>query len=167
MGTIPNRKGETYVSDLRLMISGSEAGFKVVGMYARRARDPLMDCLDPATPSWSQLGTNLSVAQGNGMFDTESDRLLLMDRKDFNMLGMGLDDLIDAYVQTVLAVVAIDKMADRLVINGHFSRLLFHSINDDEALMEEIKDVGYENRPAGQVDWLGVNSPTSKHFPSC
>lgn len=51
--------------------------------------------------SWDMLGTNLSVAHGDGVFSTESDRLLLMDRKDFNVLGMGLDDLIEAYIQTV------------------------------------------------------------------
>ena len=51
--------------------------------------------------SWEMLDTNLSVAHGEGVFTTESDRLLLMDRKDFNILGMGLDDLIEAYIQTV------------------------------------------------------------------
>jgi hypothetical protein len=57
--------------------------------------------LEPGMSSWDMLGTNLSVAHGDGVFSTESDRLLLMDRKDFNVLGMGLDDLIEAYIQTV------------------------------------------------------------------
>jgi hypothetical protein len=42
------------------------------------------------------LGTNLSVKKDSGEWDTEANRLLLMDRKDFNRLGLGVDDLIDA-----------------------------------------------------------------------
>lgn len=38
-----------------------------------------------------------------------------MDMKDFNKLGLGIDDLIDGYVQTVLASIAIDQMADQLI----------------------------------------------------
>lgn len=38
-----------------------------------------------------------------------------MDRKDFNSLGYGVDDLIDAYVQTVLSVIAIDRLCQRLM----------------------------------------------------
>jgi hypothetical protein len=49
------------------------------------------------------LGTNLSVKHDEGMFSSESERLVLMDFRDFNSLGLGLDDLIEAYVQTVLA----------------------------------------------------------------
>jgi hypothetical protein len=49
------------------------------------------------------LGTNLSVKLDNNQWTTETSRLLLMDRKDFNQLGLGVDDLIDAYIQTVLS----------------------------------------------------------------
>lgn len=46
----------------------------------------------------------------DGLFSSESERLLLVDRRDYNTLGLGLDDLIEAFVQTVLAVTAIDHM---------------------------------------------------------
>ncbi len=49
-----------------------------------------------AVDSWAMLGTNLSVKKDSGEWDTEANRLLLMDRKDFNRLGLGVDDLIDA-----------------------------------------------------------------------
>ena len=63
-----------------------------------------------------------------------------MDRRDFNKLGIGLDDLIEAYIQTVLSMVAIDKMAKTLVNkNGKFRIKLFKSLNDDEGLIDEIK----------------------------
>ena len=35
------------------------------------------------------LGTNLSVKQASNQWDTETSRLLLMDRRDFNRLGIG------------------------------------------------------------------------------
>lgn len=62
-----------------------------------------------------------------------------MDRKDFNQLGLGIDDLIDAYIQTVLAVIAIDRMSIRLMENGTFDYQLFQSLNPDNALLQEIK----------------------------
>jgi hypothetical protein len=62
------------------------------------------------------LGTNLSYKTASGEWKTEAERLLLMDCKDFNQLGIGMDELIDAYVQTVLSVVAIDKQGERLLI---------------------------------------------------
>jgi len=62
-----------------------------------------------------------------------------MDRRDFNHLGMGLDDLIEAYIQTILSTIAIDKMACRLVnARGQFNSALFSSFNDDPLLIREI-----------------------------
>ena len=62
-----------------------------------------------------------------------------MDRRDFNKLGIGLDDLIEAYIQTVLSMVAIDKMAQTLFNKqGKFRMRLFQSLNDDPGLLHEI-----------------------------
>lgn len=85
------------------------------------------------------LGTNLSVKLDDLTWDTEAARLLLMDRKDFNQLGLGVDDLIEAYVQTVLATIAIDRMCCRLMKDGEFNFDLFRSLNDDPSLLDEIK----------------------------
>ena len=61
-----------------------------------------------------------------------------MDRRDFNVMGIGLDELIDAYVQTCLATVAIDRMAQFLMPHNKFSRALLASVNDDEGLLTEL-----------------------------
>jgi hypothetical protein len=62
-----------------------------------------------------------------------------MDRRDFNKLGIGLDDLIEAYIQTVLSMVAIDKMAERLISpNGELDKFKFKEVNDDQGLMNEM-----------------------------
>lgn len=90
------------------------------------------------------LGTNLSIKLPDGGWTTDTSRLILMDRKDFNQLGLGMDDLIDAYIQTVLAVIAIDKMSDRLMANGKFDYQLFRSLNPDEALLQEIKEANHD-----------------------
>ena len=86
------------------------------------------------------LGTNLSVKLPDGSWTTEPSRLVLMDRKDFNQLGVGLDDLIDAYVQTILSVMAIDKMCQRLIkpADGTFDFDLFRALNPDQVLLDEI-----------------------------
>jgi len=139
LGTVPDRHGDIHVADLRFMVGTDADGFFPVALYARRARRPLATRLDGATPSWDMLGTNLSVRRADGGWHTETERLLLMDARDFNRLGLGLDDLIEAYIQTVLAITAIDHMAIRLVTGrGTFRKRIFQSFNPDPALIEEI-----------------------------
>ncbi len=85
------------------------------------------------------LGTNLSVKRNDGGWDSDTNRLLLMDRRDFNRLGVGLDELIESYVQTVLSVLAIDRMAISLTKKGGgLKAKLFRSLNDDPTLQAEI-----------------------------
>lgn len=42
-------------------VSASPKGFRVVGIYGRKAKKPLTDALEPGADSWAMLGTNLSV----------------------------------------------------------------------------------------------------------
>ncbi len=139
IGTLPDRMGQIFVADFRFMVGAGPDGFFPVAMYARRAREPLTPTLAPEQNTWGMLGTNLSVKNTDGTWGTESERLLVMDSRNFNRLGLGIDDLINAYFQTVMAVVAIDRMATRLVNSkGKFRRRLFASLNPDPALVEEI-----------------------------
>ena len=140
VGTIPDKRGNIFVADLRIMVSASSDGFQVVGIYGRKAPKPLSETITPGTDSWAMLGTNLSVKLDAGKFTSEAERLLLMDRRDFNVLGIGLDELIDGYVQTCLATVAIDRMACFLMPGGKFSLPLLRSLNDDAGLLCEIPD---------------------------
>jgi hypothetical protein len=138
-----------------MMVCTTSQGLRPVACYARRARKPLCVNLsdNPEVTSWEMLGTNLSV-KNDDEWTTEAQRLLLMDRKDFNQLGLGIDDLIDAYIQTVLSVIAIDKMCERLMKDAGsdvvkdemypwfnqkiFDQELFEALNPDKALLEEI-----------------------------
>ncbi|MCB9546278.1 MAG: hypothetical protein H6706_10545 [Myxococcales bacterium] len=139
VGTVPNRHGQIYVSDVRMMVCASPDGFRPLAIYARRAHDPLIETLDAGKRSWDMLGTNLSFRRPDGSWDTETSRLMLMDNRDFNRLGLGLDELIEAYVQTVMSVVAIDRMAEQLFNSrGRFRMRLFKSLNDDPRLLSEI-----------------------------
>lgn len=139
VGTIPNTKGNTYVADLRMMISTTKEGLMPICVYARRAAKPLENVITESQDSWAMLGTNLSIKHDDGTWGSDTNRLLLMDRRDFNKLGIGLDDLIEAYIQTVLSTVAIDEMARTLVNNkNRFRMRLFRSLNDDAALLNEI-----------------------------
>ncbi|OLY83469.1 hypothetical protein AYI68_g2388 [Smittium mucronatum] len=140
--TVPNAKGEVYVNDIRMMVSGSESGFSPLCIYSRRARKPLVSVLNEysAKNSWDMLGTNLSVKQDDGSWTTETGRLSLMDHKDFNKLGLGIDDLIDCYIQTVLSTIAIDKMCKRLINSDKsFNFELFSNLNTDKSLIDEIR----------------------------
>lgn len=140
VGTVPDRHGAIYVADLRVMVGMSPTGPYPVALYARRAPRALAPSLDHAPDSWSMLGTNLSYKLEDGSFETDPSRLMLMDSRDFNRLGLGLDDLTEAYLQTVMAMHAIDRMAVRLTsTKGRFRRRLFGSLVPDPSLQEEIR----------------------------
>lgn len=139
VGTIPNLKGSTFVSDLRMMVSSTTEGIKPLCTYSRRSAKPLASNLTEGSDSWAMLGTNLSVKLGQNEWDSDTNRLMLMDRRDFNKLGLGLDDLIEAYIQTVLSTIAIDKMCINLYnTKGRFRTKLFKSLNNDPTLLNEI-----------------------------
>jgi hypothetical protein len=62
----------------------------------------------------------------------------MMDSRDFQCLGLGVDDLIDAFVQSCLAVTAIDDQAEGLLDEGgKFSLEKFAAVNDDPSLVLE------------------------------
>ncbi len=140
VGTVPDKKNKrSFVADLRFMICSTPKGFRPVSIYARKAAKPLVDDLVNSQDSWGILGTNLSIKLGENKWDSDTARLVLMDRKDFNTLGLGLDDLIEAFIQTVLSVVAIDKMSIRMMNDKNkFRKKLFKSLNKDDALMNEV-----------------------------
>ncbi|OMJ24130.1 hypothetical protein AYI70_g1792 [Smittium culicis] len=142
VGTIPDKKDNTYVCDIRMMVAGSDNGFVPVCIYSRKARKPLVSVLDDHSSinSWEILGTNLSVKLADNSWTTEPARLALMDHKDFNKLGLGIDDLIDCYIQTVLSTIAIDKMCKKLINDDNsFNAKLFADLNPDDSLLDEIK----------------------------
>ena len=139
VGTMPNKKNETFVADIRMMVGSMEDGLRPIAIYARRARSPLVEKLESAHNSWDILGTNLSVNNFDGTFGSDSSRLMMMDRRDFNKLGISLDDLIEGYIQTILSLIAIDKMAQTLINKkGKMRSRLFRSLNNDPALLKEI-----------------------------
>lgn len=139
VGTIPTRTSKSFVADVRMMVCAGSDGFRPLAIYARRAREALLEHLYPEQDSWGMLGTNLSVLDDKGDWGSETKRLMLMDRKDFNQLGLSLDELIEGYVQTVLATLAIDQMATNLrSARGSLKTKLFRSLNDDPALLGEI-----------------------------
>jgi hypothetical protein len=139
VGMIPNKAGETYVADLRMMVHATAKGIRPLCIYARRAEKPLIDHLEKGSNSWAMLGTNLSIKKPDGHWDTDTNRLILVDRRDFPRLGIGIDDLIEAYIQTVLSTIAIDRMAMSLINKeGRLRMPLFRRLNDDEALIHEI-----------------------------
>jgi len=140
VGMIPTNKNQTYIADIRMMVSSTPNGIRPLCTYARRAEKPLVDNILKGIDSWSMLGTNLSIKNADGTWGSDTNRLVLMDRRDFNRLGIGLDDLIEAYIQTVLSMVAIDRMSQTLVNKqGRFRMKLFKSLNDDQSLLQEIK----------------------------
>ncbi|MFK7824889.1 MAG: hypothetical protein AB8G05_12075 [Oligoflexales bacterium] len=141
VGTVPNKSNRIYAADLRMMGCYGDEGFKPLSLYGRRARLPLPRTLDDALDSWAVLGTNLSIKKGDNHWESDCSRLILTDYKEFNMLGLSFDELIEGYVQLVLAVNAIDRMAINLINKkGELKTKLFKSFDNDKQLLKEIED---------------------------
>ena len=141
VGTVPNKSNNIYAADLRMMGCFGEDGFKPLAIYGRRARLPLPKTLETNQDSWDILGTNLSVKQGEESWESDTSRLILADYKEFNNLGIYLDELIGGYVQLVLAVNAIDRMAQNLINKkGELKTKLFKSFDSDKQLLKEIHE---------------------------
>lgn len=139
VGTLPSKKNNTYVADIRMMIASTTFGMKPICTYARKAKLPLPHSLEELENSWEVLGTNLSYKDEQGLWKSDTSRLLLMDTKDFNTLGIGIDDLINGFIQSVLSMIAIDKMSKNLMsTKGTLKRKLFASLNNDQLLLNEI-----------------------------
>lgn len=139
VGTVPDKRGRLFAADIRFMVGAGPDGFFPVAIYARRAREPLEADLAEGASSWDMLGTNLSVKQSDGSWTTQTERLFLVDSRDFNKLGIGVDDLIEGYLQTVMAVSAIDAMARRLVTQKSvFRRRFYKQLNPDPRFVDEI-----------------------------
>lgn len=141
IGTIPDKKNRKYVCDIRVMVIATPEGFRPCAIYARRAMEPIADELTDSKSSWEMLGTNLSHKIDDNKWDTDTNRLLMIDQKDFNKLGISFDDLVEAYIQTVLSIIAIDKMAEKITnADDGLNIDLFKNLNKDEKLLAEIMD---------------------------
>lgn len=139
VGTVPTKKGKSFAMDVRMIIHYTESGFKPLSLYSRKAEKPLAKSIVSGEESWSILGTNLSVKEGENQWNSDVSRLLMMDVKGFNMLGIGLDDLMDGFIQSVMATKAIDNMAIRLIHKGSLRKNLFKDLNNDISFLNEIK----------------------------
>ncbi|KAF0465763.1 hypothetical protein F8M41_026210 [Gigaspora margarita] len=139
IGTVPDRHNQTFINDLRMMVSADETGFHPVVIVSRRAHKPLPAYIPNNSKwnSWEVFGTNISVKL-DSKWTREYDRIITIDQKEFDIIGLGIDDLIDAYVQTVLSVIAIDKMCQKLLVNNEFNFELYRTLNPDDVLLGEL-----------------------------
>lgn len=110
VGTIPDSKGRSYAFDLRLMMHATETGLRPLAVYSRRSGHPLNEELPEGMNSWEVYGTNLSI-KGEDGWTYADERLMLFDIRNFGQLGLGIDELIKGFVQSAMAVYAIDQNA--------------------------------------------------------
>lgn len=110
VGTIPDNKGRSYAFDLRLMMHATADGIRPLAVYSRRSGFPLNQPLPEGMNSWEVYGTNLSV-KGEDGWTYADERLMLFDVRNFGQLGLGIDELIKGFVQSAMALYAIDQNA--------------------------------------------------------
>ena len=116
VGTLPDNKNRSYAFDIRMMMHYTSDGLRPLAVYSRKARLPLNQPLPEWAVSWDVYGTNLSVKEEDG-WSYEDDRLLLYDIRNFGRLGLGVDELIQAFVQSCMATIAVDQHAKTMFNN--------------------------------------------------
>jgi hypothetical protein len=118
-----------------MMVCSGPRGFTPLSAYARRAPEPL----GSNARASRRLRTNLSYKDPSGGWGNDTSRLIPLGEDQFGSLGLGLEDMVDAYIQTVLSVVAIEQMSESLVDGqGNFAVERFQALNGDLSLMREI-----------------------------
>jgi len=145
VGTGPDESNNSYVNDIRMLVCAGEKGFQPITMFSRRARIPIApletySSVPGMSSSWEMLGTNLTSKSDHFfMKTTEADRLLVFDTENFSNVNLSMDDLVNGYVQSVLSVIAIDKLCRRLIKpDGEFNKEYFAELNPDSTLLEEL-----------------------------
>ncbi|SIT04506.1 ATP-grasp domain-containing protein [Belliella pelovolcani] len=113
VGTIPDSKGRSFAFDLRLMMHATDEGIRPLAVYSRRSRFPLNQELPEDMNSWEVYGTNLSI-KGEDGWTYADERLMLFDIRNFGQLGLGIDELIKGFIQSAMAVYAIDQNAIKI-----------------------------------------------------
>ncbi|MCH7411225.1 hypothetical protein MM239_17645 [Belliella sp. DSM 111904] len=125
VGTIPDSKGRSFAFDLRLMMHATEEGIRPLAVYSRRSRFPLNQELPEDMNSWEVYGTNLSI-KGEDGWTYADERLMLFDIRNFGQLGLGVDELIKGFVQSTMAVYAIDQNAIKSYGNSPIKDYINH-----------------------------------------
>jgi hypothetical protein len=138
VGCRPDPSAEAHAADVRVMICGGPDGYRPLAVYARRARARFGTLAEDGDLA-PRLLTNLSAKTAGNAWATETERLIPPGVRFLEILGMGPPDLIEAFVQTVLAARAIDDLAAALVRHdGTLDRAAFAELNPDRRLLAEI-----------------------------
>lgn len=117
IGTLPDLKNRIFAFDVRMMIQATHEGLRPLAGYSRISRYPLNKPLPENLSSWELYGTNLSVKSDQG-WEYDDARLMIFDIRNFGRLGLGIDELIQAFIQTAMAVYSIDHHAKRKYNQG-------------------------------------------------
>ncbi|WDF70806.1 hypothetical protein PQ465_10605 [Sphingobacterium oryzagri] len=113
VGTLPDTKGRSFAFDARMMIHSTANGLRPLAIYSRKSKYPLNQPLPSDLDSWEIYGTNLSIKNTDG-WSYDDVRLILFDIKNFGILGLGLDELIEGFIQSCMAVYTIDHQAKKM-----------------------------------------------------
>jgi hypothetical protein len=139
VGTVPDggKCGDVYAWSLHMTIAADAhaGGFRAVALHGARARAPLTE---DSSSDGGGGGNAWRIMLDTTLDGDDDDRLMMADCRGFDAMGIGLDELVDAFVQACLAAVALDGMACRLAPGGVLSapRLLSASNQDEELLSE-------------------------------
>jgi len=129
---------DQVVFDFRMMLSNGSRGFRLISTFGRKAKQRFSFPLRQESVR-DQLITNISFRDQSGQWQTDPQRVVPFNEENFGRLGLTLDDLIDAFLQSAMAMVAIDELSKELSDSeGKLDLPAFHSLNGDRELEQAI-----------------------------
>lgn len=135
-----------YAYSFRIVACNSPTGFKMITICCARAPAPFAKNGEAAEIAPNALLNKIRTVHENDVYITNigpnpngEERSFYVDDAGMKGMGIGMDDVIDGFMQTVYSIHAIDNMCKKLTMeDGELNMQLLTELNPDPQLLAEV-----------------------------
>lgn len=137
-----NLNNQLYASTVRIIACSDPSGFKMTAIRAARAARPFTSIRSEEnkllTDSIETLDEDAYITNLGTTGRSES-RAIIIDDAAMDALAIGIDDVVDGFMQTVFSIHAIEDMCKRFTTkDGELNLELLKELNPDPQLLAEL-----------------------------
>lgn len=138
--------GQMYAYTVRIIACDSPTGFKTIAICCARAPAPFAKNGETAEIASDALLNKIKTVHEDDAYvsnigtnpDSEQ-RSFYVDDAGMKGMGIGMDDVVDGFMQTVYSTLAIDNMCKKLTMeDGELNMQLLKELNPDPQLLAEV-----------------------------
>lgn len=130
-----------YACTIRIIACSLPSGFKMTAIRGARAPEPFASICSETnrSPTSTKTLNEDAYITNIGTDDRSASRLVILDDAAMRGLAIGIDDIVDGFIQTVFSIHAIDAMCKRLTTSdGELNLQLLKELNPDPQLLAEL-----------------------------